>query len=161
VKQDGKGFDHLEAHDVRSHLTRVFGFGMWDLQEKTELVFEQPTTIVKKGQDKPLPNRWDVCYTGWARILVTGEDGQCLYEGSATGSALNQDRWDAHDNALKSAASGALKRAAVNLGDQFGLSLYAGSNAPIVRGVIGWDPPKEKPEGDGKVIAFPKADGPA
>jgi recombination DNA repair RAD52 pathway protein len=43
----------------------------------------------------------------------------------ATGTAKNQpSRADAHDLALKAAVSGAEKRAAKALGNQFGLSLY-------------------------------------
>ena len=154
VKKDGKGFDHLEAHDVRAHLTRIFGYGMWDLQESANLAFEEPTKVIPKGKDKPLDNRWDVCYTAWVRLTVHGPGGACVFEGSATGFAQNQSRGDAHDLSLKSAVSTALKRAAVNLGDQFGLSLYAGTTNPIVKGVIGWDPPKEKQPGN--VIQLPK-----
>ena len=62
---------------------------------------------------------------------------------------------DAHDMALKTAESGALKRAATNLGDQFGLSLYNdGSMLPLVKRVVGynsaegqpgWTPPPAEP----------------
>ena len=53
----------------------------------------------------------------------------------ATGSANNlPSRGDAHDFAIKNADSYALKRAAKDLGDQFGLSLYnKGSLEPVVR----------------------------
>ena len=53
--------------------------------------------------------------------------GDTTYEDASVGDSTNQvSPGDAHDLAVKSAVSGALKRCAVNLGTQFGLSLYAG-----------------------------------
>lgn len=47
------------------------------------------------------------------------------------------DPGEAHDMAVKTAESDAFKRAAINLGDNFGLSLYNnGSVAPVVRATI-------------------------
>jgi recombination DNA repair RAD52 pathway protein len=60
--------------------------------------------------------------------------------GSASGPATMLG--DHHDNALKTAASDALKRCAINLGTQFGLGLYdKGSTAEVVMGTL------VKPEG--------------
>jgi recombination DNA repair RAD52 pathway protein len=141
-----QGQSYLEQHDVRAHMNRVFGFGNWD-QKLTRLdcIFEMPTVIIPKGREEPLPNRWDVCWSASVELTVRGITGygKCTYEDGATGDAQNQTRGEAHDLALKSAISTALKRAATSLGDQFGLSLYAsGSLKPLVRGVIGWEPPK-------------------
>jgi hypothetical protein len=50
-----------------------------------------------------------------------------IYTEEASGGATNfpdSKRADAHDFAVKTAESQALKRCAINLGDQFGLSLY-------------------------------------
>jgi hypothetical protein len=56
----------------------------------------------------------------------------------AAGDATNPTLADAHDQAIKTAESQAFKRCAVNLGDQFGLSLYKnGSTAASVGEVIG------------------------
>ena len=42
-----------------------------------------------------------------------------------------------HDNAVKTAASDALKRCAINLGTQFGLSLYDdGRTTDVVKGTL-------------------------
>lgn len=155
-----QGQAYLEQHDVRAHLNRIFGFGNWD-QKLTRLgcVFEAPTVILDKETKRPKPNRWDACYYASIELTVRGvlEDGgwiaACSYEDGATGDAQNQTRAEAHDLALKSAISTALKRAATSLGDQFGLSLYAsGSLKPLVRGVIGWEPPKpdDEPATDGE-----------
>src|SRR5262249_46722113 len=97
----------------------------------------------------PAPGRWNACYSASVKLTVRGglwvtaQAPHCEYEDAATGYAQNQTRGEAHDLALKSAVSTALKRAATSLGDQFGLSLYPGSPKGIVRGVIGWE---KKPE---------------
>jgi recombination DNA repair RAD52 pathway protein len=149
IKNDPSGMKYLEQWDVRAHLNRLFGFGEWDQKlTRLDLVFEQPTVIKDKQTGEPKPDRWDVCYSASVRLTVRGEDiyESCTYEDAATGYAQNQTRGEAHDLALKSAVSTALKRAATSLGDQFGLSLYAGTPNAIVRGVIGWEPPKDPEE---------------
>ncbi len=59
------------------------------------------------------------------RLIVRSELGTKVSEDSGFGLASHQPvRGDAHDKALKTAVSDALKRAARDLGNQFGLSLY-------------------------------------
>lgn len=134
VGKDGKGFSHVEAYDIRAHLNRLFGFARWDATlESCDLVFESES---KKGERAV----WTACYRAVMRVSVRAIDGAHLatYSDVATGDAQNMpSRADAHDMACKTAASQALKRAAVNLGDQFGLSLYnKGQLAPIVRATL-------------------------
>lgn len=148
VKTDPKGFQYLESHDVKAHLTRIFGFGNWNTQvTKLAMLFEEPTKVKDKQTGQPKPDRWDVCYSAGVKLIIRGR-GQfagilCEYEDAATGFAQNQSRGEAHDLSLKTAVSTALKRAAAALGDQFGLSLYAGGPAPLVKAVIGWSEKKE------------------
>ena len=152
VKKDAKGMAHLEQYDVRAHLNRVFGFGNWDQKlTRLELVFEEPTKSLDKQTGKPKPDRWDVCYAASLKLTIRGTTMEAIafreyaeYEDGATGFAQNQTRGEAHDLALKTAISTALKRAATSLGDQFGLSLYAGTTNAIVKGVIGYKPPEEQ-----------------
>jgi recombination DNA repair RAD52 pathway protein len=153
VAKDPKGMSYIEQHDVRAHLTRVFGFGNWEHElTRLELVFEEPTKSLDKNTGKPKPDRWDVCYSASVRLLVKGYGppfpNHSNYEDAATGFAQNQTRGEAHDLALKSAVSTALKRAATSLGDQFGLSLYAGTTNALVRGVLGWEPPEPEVEAE-------------
>lgn len=137
VGRDGKGFSHVEAYDIRAHLNRIFGFGRWsDSVTSADLVFED-----RNEGEKPTDKvKWSVCYRAIVRVSVCAPDGTLLafYEDGATGEAKNQpSRGDAHDLALKTALSQALKRAAVNLGDQFGLSLYnKGSLKALVGAVL-------------------------
>jgi recombination DNA repair RAD52 pathway protein len=133
VGKDGKGFAHLEAWDVRAHLIRIFGFGNWsaDLVEM-EPIFE--TSIEKDGK-----TRWTVAYRATMRLSInTGEMEFATYTEAAVGDSQNNpSRADAHDMAIKTAESQAFKRCAINLGDQFGLSLYNnGGTGSVVRAVL-------------------------
>jgi recombination DNA repair RAD52 pathway protein len=133
---------YLEAFDVIAHLTRVFSVAGWDKEVEAELVFEQGS----EG-DKP---RWTVAYRAKCRLTVRDPSGEfvCVHEDMATGSATNQpSRADAHDLALKSAVSDALKRAAKDLGNQWGLSLYGdGSTKSVVGTSLAYDPLAEPTE---------------
>lgn len=136
VLKDGKGHPHVSQQDITAHLIRIFGFGNFDTDIlETACVFEQ-----QRSDDKGEPNnRWDVCYRAQVRLTVRDADGNevCHYEDGSTATAQNQTRGDAHDGAFKSALSLAKKRAAVYLGDQFGLSLYnKGQMRALVKGTL-------------------------
>lgn len=132
VLKDGKGHAHVSQQDVLAHLIRVFGFCAFDVEVKdVALVFESERT------DKP--GKWDVCYRALVRLTIRGPEGEHLatYENGSTATAQNQTRGDAHDLAYKSAISLSVKRCCINLGDQFGLSLYnKGQLEALVRGSI-------------------------
>lgn len=131
-----QGQSHVEAYDIRAHLIRMFGFGNWDFEMlHTELLFDA---------ERQLKNGKPGCYVAYrvaVRITIRNEFGHEVghYDGQAVGAASQPDymRADAHDMAVKTAESQALKRAAINLGDQFGLSLYnGGSTNALVRKVV-------------------------
>jgi hypothetical protein len=135
VLNDGKGHAHVSQQDVVAHLIRVFGFGSFDIDVvNVECVFENER--VKDGRPT---GRWDCCYRAMVRLTIRDADGNvvCHYEDGSTATAQNQTRGDAHDLAYKSAISLSKKRAAINLGDQFGLSLYnKGQREALVRGTL-------------------------
>jgi recombination DNA repair RAD52 pathway protein len=114
----GRTLSYLEAWDVRAHMIRIFGFGKWSWTvSSADLVYEE--------KDK----MWDVAYKIIGSIHIDG----AVYTEAAVGSARLPSRGEAHDMAVKTAESDAFKRAAMNLGDQFGLSLYNnGSTRPVV-----------------------------
>ena len=128
------GMSHLEAYDVRAHLNRIFGFARWsaDLIDLT-MLFE---TLGTRNDGREIVS---VGYRATVRLAVFSSDGTFLasYTEAATGDAVNfpiNKRADAADFAIKTAESQALKRCAINLGDQFGLSLYAkGNRAALVK----------------------------
>lgn len=157
-----QGQSHVEAYDIRAHLIRMFGFGNWDFEMiDTELLFDQ---------NRQLKNGKDGCYVAYRvtiRLTVRNAEGLevARYDGTAVGSATQPDymRADAHDMAVKTAESQALKRAAINLGDQFGLSLYnGGSINALVRKVVvdGDDDSVELPDiaPEGHDVIMPRTD---
>lgn len=117
----GRSLSYLEAWDVKAHLIRIFGFGAWSADViESSLAYEE-----KNG------NNWSVGYRVVLRLSIPTLN--CTYTEAAVGSAQLPQRGEAHDMAIKTAESDALKRAAINLGDQFGLSLYNnGATAPVV-----------------------------
>ena len=132
-----QGNAHLEAWDIRRHLLRVFGWGGWDFTVVScDLVSERSVWDEKQ----PLKGRHTIVYRVVGRLTIKDPEGTVLavFEDGATGDASNQPSLgDAHDMALKTAMSQALKRCAMNLGDRFGLSLYAnGSTEAVVAGSL-------------------------
>jgi recombination DNA repair RAD52 pathway protein len=122
------GMSHLESYDVRAHLDRILGFGEWsgDVTDMT-LLYE-----VEKELKSGKPG-WNVAYRCTYRLTIHATGA--TYTEVATGDGQMPDfkRADAHDFAIKTAESQAFKRCAINLGDQFGLSLYQqGSTAALV-----------------------------
>ena len=114
----GRQLSYLEAWDVKAHLNRIFGFLNWSSDViESSLAFEEKN---EKGQ-------WHIGYKVTLRLSINGSGDEWLrttYTESAVGFSTLPSRGEAHDMAIKTAESDALKRAAINLGTQFGLSLY-------------------------------------
>jgi hypothetical protein len=129
-KQGTMNLSYLETWDVRAHLIKIFGFCGWNSDVlSAELVFE----------DKDEKGRWNVGYKVVLRLSIHAGAEQLVldpvsYTEAAVGSATLPQRGEAHDMAVTTAESDALKRAAVNLGTQFGLSLYDSGNRKDVVG---------------------------
>jgi len=135
-QQAGRNLSYLEAWDVKAHLIRIFGFGGWSWDVlSADIAFEEKN---EKGQ-------WNVGYKVVGRLRI--ESLCCTYTEAAIGSSSLPQRGEAHDMAIKTAESDALKRAAINLGTQFGLSLYDNGSLKDVVGTTldKGDPPKEQP----------------
>lgn len=138
----GRSLSYLEAWDVKAHLTRVFGFGNWD----SEML--EYRHVVDRGYQKDGKDMVEVIYSCRTQLTIRNEHGLllCRHAEAAVGSTSGPLYLlgDHHDNALKTAASDALKRCAIGLGTQFGLSLYDnGSTREVIRDTI------VKPEGAG------------
>ncbi|MGW0681845.1 Rad52/Rad22 family DNA repair protein [Streptomyces sp. NPDC002754] len=135
VRQDAKGFNHLEAWDIRRTLLRYFGFGGWSYTNDTQLVREiEHPAATTDGR-----SRWTVIYRTKLRLEIFDPHGNRLafFEEYAAGDAANQKSLgDAHDQAIKTSESQALKRAATNLGDGLGLSLYDGGGRLLDNGTV-------------------------
>jgi recombination DNA repair RAD52 pathway protein len=132
----GKQLSYLTQADVRAHLIRMFGFGGFSISVK-----EVETLFDEFNEDR----RWHVGVRAIVRLTIhdpvqdSFED--VSYEDAAVAESTQPQHGEALDMATKSAVSDAVKRAAVNLGDQFGLSLYFnGRTAPVVRQLV--EPPE-------------------
>lgn len=133
--QAGRSLSYLEAWDVKAHLNRIFGFLNWSADVlSAELAFEEQN-------DKA---QWQVGYKVILCLRVNGAS----YTEAAVGSASLPQRGEAHDMAVKTAESDALKRAAINLGTQFGLSLYDNGNLKDVIHMT-----LDRPQGDARPIS--------
>ena len=158
--QNLDGISHLAAWDVTAHLNRVFGFEGWDKEILTldvlyEHVGEREVDEYERGRKTGQKKKVVACSVGYRctmRLTVRNPSGEVVrvVEDAATGTAKNQrDIGDAHDLAIKSAVSYALKRCAKDLGDQFGLSLYnKGQESACVQHVF---PYETDAEGDFRV----------
>lgn len=145
------GMSHLEAYDVRAHLNRLFGFARWSADVlDVWCLFEDLHQVERGGRTKDVVS---VGYRARLCLAIHSPSGEQLatYTEVATGDANNfpvTKRADAHDFAVKTAESQALKRCAINLGDQFGLSLYRqGSTDPLVMATL-VNPGGSDPRGD-------------
>lgn len=88
---------------------------------------------------RPLAESSEWLQTRLAEVWGVERVLAATYTESAAGGATNfpdSKRADAHDFAIKTAESQAMKRCAMNLGDQFGLSLYAKAAADAVVGTV-------------------------
>ena len=152
-----QGMSNMAAYEIKAHLNRIFGFARWSAEVVAmELVYEQQT-MTKGYNGKPGKPAYNVAYRAGMHLTVYSPNGRQLAEYTewAIGDATMPDfkRADAHDMAIKTAESQALKRCAINLGDQFGLSLYGqGSLAPLVRGTFVGLPKAEVPTEHEKVV---------
>lgn len=132
----------IEGWDVIAHLSRIFGPLNWDKEVKSLWLISEDETENARTH-KP---QYTATYGATVRLtvreavrdtvpsLIHGSSVK-VSEDSATGTGSNQKtKADAHDMAVKTAVTDALKRAAKDLGNQFGLSLYNKGSAASVLG---------------------------
>lgn len=129
-KQGGRQLSYLEAWDIKATLIRVFGFGG----------FSFDTTDVKvvdiSHNDPEKPNKATVSVLVTGRLTIP-QLGATFTESAASSQAGSQGVGDVMDFAVKTATSDALKRCAIFLGTQFGLSLYDnGSTSEVIKTIV-------------------------
>ena len=133
---------YVEAWDIKASLTRVFGFGGFAAEVLDSKIIQIreveafPQHVYRTGRKQGQAKTPVVIAQSTVRLTIfaigpNGEDA--VYTETAIGSNSGWEIGDAADNAIKSAASDALKRAASYLGTQFGLSLYAGTTDDVIR----------------------------
>lgn len=121
---------YLEAWDVKATLIKVFGFGGFSA-EVVDSKIERILTKEEAGGNAA----WVVLATATVRLYI--HQLGAVYTETAASSQAGSQIGEVADFAIKTAESDALKRAAIYLGTQFGLSLYNnGSTADIVKVVL-------------------------
>ena len=121
---------YVEGYHVIAEANRIFGFGGWS-SETIE------TTCV---QNEPRA----VSYIAKVRITV----GDVIREGTGAGHGNQTNHGNNHESAIKEAETDARKRAFMQFGNQFGLSLYNGKDKS-------WKTNKEKPQNQNLVSEQP------
>jgi len=102
----GQKLAYVESWHVIQEANRIFGFDGWSSETiETSLVFEDPKCV---------------SYIAKVRITV----GNVIREGTGAGHGRMGGVGDKHESAIKEAESDARKRALMQFGDSFGLSLY-------------------------------------
>ncbi len=146
--QGGRQLSYLEAWDVKAALIRVFGFGGFSADVvEDEIVSINRETRTNNGQEY---ERIEVAAKVRLRLHIPAL--MCSYTETAVASQVGRDVGEVADFAVKTAASDALKRCAINLGSQFGLGLYnSGSLADPVRVLL--EPAQRKVMVDGQAVA--------
>ncbi|HCB59128.1 MAG TPA: hypothetical protein DEP82_14735 [Arthrobacter bacterium] len=151
-KQGGTSLSYLATWDVKATLIRIFGFGGFSADaDECELVriennipkysgygkdkVEVPIEYTPDGQIKFGTANFRV--TARARVKLTIHQLGATYTEWAASSQTGPDIGEVSDFAIKTAESDALKRAAIYLGTQYGLSLYNdGATADVIQAIL-------------------------
>lgn len=129
-KQGGSSLSYLEAWDVKATLIRVFGFGGFSAECIETDVFDI------RNPDPNNDKKFAVSARCTVRLTIH-QLGVVFTESAASSQVGSQGIGDVADFAIKTAESDALKRAAIYLGTQFGLSLYNnGSTQEVIRVIM-------------------------
>lgn len=139
VIEEKQRMSYVPQWFVRAELNRIFGHGRWDSQvHDVTLLYEEQ----RNGSNEQTKNKtyWFAGYRVAVTLRVRDFHGNPVAEFTeyhAEENAPDQNRGEAHAKALTSCASYALRRAAIGLGDAFGLHLYdKGSKNPVVDGSL-------------------------
>lgn len=152
-KQGGANLSYMEAWQIKATLIRVFGFGGFsaDVIEAKVLRMQQDVPAVewvgtsgnRTKRIKKDPETGQVIFnwsvTAQAVVRLTIHQTGATFTEAAAASQTGPDVGEVTDFAIKTAESDALKRAAIYLGTQFGLSLYNNGGTSDVVGAV-WAP---------------------
>lgn len=131
--QSGSKLSYLEAWDVRAALIRNFGFGGFSVETLHSEVYMLERDVPKSSGSGTTAFR----ATTIAHVQLKIAQFGAVYSEVASSSQSGSVPGDVIDFALKTAVSDAMKRCAINLGTQFGLSLYRkGSTKDVIVRVV-------------------------
>lgn len=123
-EQSGVKLDYVESWYVIGQLNEVFGFDGWDRETISVNLIQSDTNSNGKAR---------VAYTAQCVLTVRFPEGQVVKRyGTGFGNGFDNDPGKAHESAIKEAESDAMKRAAMTLGNRFGLALYDKTKANVM-----------------------------
>ena len=136
--QGGRSLSYLEAWDVKATLIRLFGFGGFSSEVLEAKIINERS---EPFQDSKGATKYKDAVSVMVTVRLTIHQLGAVYtETAASSQTGSQGFGDVADFAFKTAESDALKRAAIFLGTQFGLSLYKnGSTSEIIRTIVAPD----------------------
>jgi len=119
----GSQYEYLAGHDVKRRANELFGFGNWGHRIASRELLAAVEVVSNNREG------WHVGYATVVSIWVRIGDGPMFNtEGVGYGDGVEYGpaaRVQACELAIKESETDALKRAFTDLGDQFGLILYA------------------------------------
>lgn len=132
TQRNDNGMSHVEGYDIRAELNRVFGFGRWDAEVVDQVLLREAQVKMSTGGQG-----WNVVYRTRVRLTVKAPDGTPLsiQEATHVGENTHPSFGESHGNAVTNSETYALRRCAINFGDQFGLSLY---NKGSLQATVRW-----------------------
>lgn len=138
-----QGLNYIPTHEVKAELSRIFGPGNWDhtIHDVT-LLYQREVTEGQPGfpRNGKASAYYIVGYRVACTLRIRDYEGNPVAETTeyhAEENAPQPNMGEAHALALTSAESYALRRAALDFGDAFGLHLYDnGSTAPLIKGTL-------------------------
>jgi len=116
VGYGGKKFTYVSGDGVIRTMNAIFGHGGWSSHILNEKVIQS---------EKDDRGRWYVGYVATVRVsLLNGSS----HEDCGSGEGINESKIKAHEKAIKSAVTDAMKRAARHFGERLGNALYVKGN---------------------------------
>jgi len=117
VGYGGKKFTYVSGDGVIRTMNDIFGHGGWS----SKIVMER--NILSEKDER---GRWHVGYLATVRVtLLNGVS----HEDCGSGEGINDNKLKAHEKAIKSAITDAMKRAARHFGERLGNALYVKGNS--------------------------------
>ena len=110
-QQAGQKLSYIEAWHAIAEANRIFGHLGWN-RETVDL-----RCVCEEKNEK---GNHVAGYVSKVKITV----GNVIREGTGAGNGISKSLADAHESAIKSAESDAMKRAFMTFGNPFGLALY-------------------------------------
>lgn len=131
AKKPGSDLSYVEAYDIRAMLISVFNYGGWSYTVEDSDIVQIERDVPKSGGGT---TNFRVTAKVQGKLYIP--QLECAYGGVAVASQSGAQIGEVADFAIKTADSDAFKRCAMNLGTQFGLSLYKdGSEKDVVEHV--------------------------